>query len=104
MKNVDSPRFELTFDDRQSSPLSLLPSGADQPALDFLNEERQILRVWFHDLIKLGKLPGTEEYFRQTKLEILVVKTQSFEESLEEKWKSIPVDYLPLELRTDPTE
>ncbi len=74
--------YALTFDDRQSSPLSFLPSGADEPALDFLYEECQILWVWFHDLIKFCKLPRSEEDLRQTKLEIFVVKTQSFEQSL----------------------
>ena len=62
------------------SPLSLLPAAPQQPPLHLHNQLGQVLWVGLDDLVKLGKLSGSEKYFGQAKLEILVIQTESLEQ------------------------
>lgn len=63
-----------------NSPLSLLPPAAQEPLLDLQDKLGQVLWIRLHDLVKLGKLSGSEKYFGQAKLEILVIQTESLEQ------------------------
>ena len=74
------PFSTLTLDDRQGTPLCLLPARAKQPFLDLLHQLCQVLWVTLHDLVKLSKLSRPEEYLGQAKLEVLVIQSQSFEQ------------------------
>lgn len=54
--DVVGSRMLLTFDDREGTPLDLLPAAADEPLVDLLDQLCQVVRVGLHDLIKLLKL------------------------------------------------
>lgn len=76
-------RAILTFEGREDTPLSFLPSCTDQPSDYFLNQESQIFWIRLHDFIKFSKFSRSKEYFCQSKFEIIVIQTQSFEQCLE---------------------
>lgn len=99
-----------TFDDRQTAPLDLLPTAAHQPRVDFLQQLCEVVWVRLHDLVKFSKLTHAhrhknikldlillilgldfslmylsraEEHTGQSKLEVVVIESQSFEQSLD---------------------
>lgn len=75
----------LTFDHWQCTPLCFLPPWTQQPSFDLLYEGCQVLWIALHDLIELGKLSWSEEHFGQPKLEVCIIKSQRFEQSLKKK-------------------
>ena len=54
-----------TFDDRQCTPLALLPAAADQPLVDLLHQLGQVVWVRLHDLVELRKL-GTKQQMNKS--------------------------------------
>ncbi len=77
--------ISLTFDGHQGTPLRPLPPRPDQPLSHLLNELRKVLGVGAKELVKLGKFSGSEEDFREAKLEVVVVEAQGLEKGLAEQ-------------------
>ena len=73
----------LTFDAGPRPVLHLLPARADEPLLDFRDEQLQVLGVTAHDLVELGELARSEEHFGHPELVVILVETQRLEERLQ---------------------
>ena len=73
---------KLTLDDRQGTPLSFLPARVQKPLLHFSNQLCKILWIRFHNLVKLGKFSGPKKDFCHSKLEVVLVETKCFKQSL----------------------
>ena len=79
---LSKENFVAKFNDAESTPLCLFPLTSYEPLLDFANQNFEMLRVRPHQSIKLSKFAWAEENFCHSKLEIVVIQTQGFKQSL----------------------
>jgi len=75
-------KTKLTLHDRQSTPLCFFPARVQKPLLHFSNQQCKILWIRLHNLVKLGKFSGTKEDFCHSELEVVLIETKCFEQSL----------------------
>jgi hypothetical protein len=87
MKNLKNALHLMTWSEDHSR-VRLIPTRGQKPFLNFFDQKRWVLWIWFH-VIEFGELSRSQKHFSRPEPKLILIETQSFEQICRRVWNQV---------------